>query len=52
MSHKPIADALLPLACSSPEELEALLDSARSATGEAFQGTLESLTMTVMTSIE
>ncbi|MFF8608906.1 hypothetical protein ACF06X_23525 [Streptomyces sp. NPDC015346] len=44
--------AFHPLACQSPEQLQDFLDNVKAATGQEVLGTLESLTMTVMTSIE
>ncbi|WP_181770455.1 hypothetical protein [Amycolatopsis pittospori] len=46
-----IDPSLAPLAGFSPEQLERFLEAVRNS-AEGVQGTLESLTMTIMTSIE
>ncbi|KZB79659.1 hypothetical protein [Amycolatopsis regifaucium] len=43
--------SLAPLAGFSPEQLERFLEAVRTSS-DGVQGTLESLTMTIMTSIE
>ncbi|WP_161780844.1 hypothetical protein [Amycolatopsis orientalis] len=47
----PIDPSLAPLAGFTPEQLERFLEAVRTSS-DGVQGTLESLTMTIMTSIE
>jgi len=49
---EPVHPALAGLANFTPGELQQFLETVKESTNDGIQGTLESLTVTVMTSIE